>query len=70
MLIDTVLIAVVLLSCGSGRVEGDAAAGVFFTIDILYFGANLLKVPAAAGSRCWSARSPSPCSPPGPRAAS
>ncbi len=47
MAIDTVLISVVFFSaCGSGRRGRRFRCwSIFFTIDILYFGANLLKVP-------------------------
>ena len=35
---------------------------LFFAVDIAYFGANLTQgARRAAGSRCWSAPSPSPC---------
>lgn len=46
MLIDGVLIAVVLFSLWKwNRVLAGALLAVFFTVDLLYFGANLLKVP-------------------------
>ena len=46
MLIDGVLIAVVLLSLWKwNRFVAGALLVVFFTVDLLYFGANLLKVP-------------------------
>jgi len=46
MLIDGVLIAVVLLSLWKwNRYAAGALLAVFFTVDLLYFGANLLKVP-------------------------
>ncbi len=46
MLIDGVLIAVVLLSLWKwNRFVAGALLAVFFTVDLLYFGANLLKVP-------------------------
>ena len=47
MLIDGVLIAVVLFSLWKwNRYVAGALLAVFFTVDLLYFGANLLKVPA------------------------
>ncbi len=46
MLIDGVLIAVVLFSLWKwNRFVAGALLAVFFTVDLLYFGANLLKVP-------------------------
>jgi KUP system potassium uptake protein len=46
MLIDGVLIAVVLLTMWKwNRVLAYSLLAVFFTIDLLYFSANLLKVP-------------------------
>ena len=46
MLIDGLLIAVVLLNLWKwNRVAAWALLTVFFTVDFLYFGANLLKVP-------------------------
>ena len=45
MLIDAVLIPVVLFSCGSGTAGRRSLLALFFTVDGLYFGANLLKVP-------------------------
>ena len=46
MLIDSVLIAVVLLSLWKwNRFVAGALLAVFFTVDLLYFGANMLKVP-------------------------
>ncbi len=46
MLIDGVLIAVVLLTLWKwNRLAAGALLVVFFTVDLLYFGANLLKVP-------------------------
>ena len=46
MLIDGVLIAVVLFSLWKwNKILAGALLGVFFTVDLLYFGANLLKVP-------------------------
>jgi len=46
MLIDGVLIAVVLFSLWKwNRWAAGALLAVFFTVDLLYFGANLLKVP-------------------------
>ena len=46
MLIDGVLIAVVLFSLWKwNRYVAGALLAVFFTVDLLYFGANLLKVP-------------------------
>ena len=47
MAIDTVLIAVVLFGMWKwNRLVTIALLAVFFTIDLLYFSANLLKVPA------------------------
>jgi hypothetical protein len=40
--------------------------GAFLIVDGAYFASNVTKIPMAAGSRCWSRRSPSPCCPPGP----
>ena len=46
MLIDGVLIAVVLFSLWKwNRWAAGALLALFFTVDVLYFGANLLKVP-------------------------
>ena len=46
MLIDGVLIAVVLLSLWKwNKLLAGALLAVFFTVDLLYFSANLLKVP-------------------------
>ncbi|MDQ3077415.1 MAG: KUP/HAK/KT family potassium transporter, partial [Pseudomonadota bacterium] len=46
MLIDGVLIAVVLFNLWKwNRWVAGALLAVFFTVDLLYFGANLLKVP-------------------------
>ncbi len=46
MLIDGVLIAVVLFSLWKwNKFAAGALLAVFFTVDLLYFGANLLKVP-------------------------
>jgi KUP system potassium uptake protein len=47
MLIDGVLIAVVLFSLWKwNRIVAGALLAVFFTVDLLYFASNMLKVPA------------------------
>ena len=38
-----------------------ALLALFFTVDFAYLRRTCSRSPPAAGSRCWSARSPSPC---------
>ena len=63
MLIDSVLIAVVLRADVEMEPLRSSACllALFFVVDFAYLSANLIKIPTAAGSRCWSERSPSPC---------
>ncbi len=72
MFIDTLLLAVVFFSLWKWPAwKAVPLLALFLLVDILYFGANLLKVPDGG----WfplvvGVDRHSPCSPPGPRAAS
>ena len=72
MLIDSVLIAVVLRQMWNWNryVVAGAARALLRGRLRLSRRRTCSRSPPAAGSRCWSARSPSPSSPPGRRAAS
>ena len=72
MLIDTVLIAVVLRQMWNwNRVLVGGLLVLFFAVDVSYLGGEPAEDSRlAAGSRCWSAPSPSPSSRRGRRAGS